>query len=187
MKGISKAFSEKERQHLRVLLLVLAFSLMFLFLVSLRERRSFHRQDQRLAAEKTELARLDKELSAALAERARWEQAEKDLGDLKANYFYADSDGANALRLDLEQLFSEAGISARSIRFDYADLAREKARRVSVTFDFTGTYPVLKRFLEAVEQFPKFLCLQRLDIVRIMGGGTTLQLRVILVGYYAFF
>jgi hypothetical protein len=187
MKDIFRAFSDKERQRLRLLSLILGFSLVFLFLVSLRERRSFHRLDNGLAGQTAEFAKLDLERSAASAERAKWTQADKDLGELKAKYFYQEKDGVNALRLDLQQLFAKSGISARTLKFDYVDLDREKARKVSVTFNFTGTYSLLKRFLETVEQFPKFLYLERLDFVRITGGGNTLELRVVLAGYYAYF
>jgi Tfp pilus assembly protein PilO len=186
MKELSRVFTEKERQRLRLLLLILGLSLVFLFLVSLRERRSFHRLEGALAGRKTEFAKIDLERATASIERDRWAQAEKDLGELKAKYFYQEKDGANALRLDLQQIFAESGISARTLKFDYVDLERENARKVSVTFNFTGTYPTLKRFLETVEQFPRFLCLERLDFVRITGGGNTLELRAVLAGYYAY-
>jgi len=186
MKEISRVFTENERRRLRLLLLILGLSLVFLFLVSLRERRSFHRLEDALAGRKTEFAKINPERAAASTEWDRWAQAEKDLGELKAKYFYQEKDGANALRLDLQQLFAESGISARTLKFDYIDLERENARKVNVTFNFTGTYPTLKRFLKAVERFPRFLCLERLDFVRISGGGNTLELRAVLAGYYAY-
>lgn len=187
MNEIFRALSEKERKHLRLLWLILGVFLVFLLLVSFRERRSFRRLDSTLASRTAELAKVEKLRSEAAAERAKWEQAEKDLGDLKAKRFYQDKDGANVLRLDLQQLFARAGISAQTLKFDYADLEKLKARKVSVAFNFTGSYAVLKRFLETIEEFPKFLCLERLDFVRIMGGGSTLELRAILAGYYANF
>ncbi|OGD18505.1 MAG: hypothetical protein A2W03_05140 [Candidatus Aminicenantes bacterium RBG_16_63_16] len=187
MKGIFRNLSEKERKRLQWLALVLGFSLVFIFLVSLRERRSFHRHEEALAGQKAAFAKLDLERRSAVTERVRWTQAEQDLAELKAKYFYQEKDGVNGLRLDLQRLFAESGIAARSLKFDYVDLEREKARKVSVTFNFTGPYPLLKRFLETVEQFPKFLHLERLDFVRIMGGGNNLELRVVLAGYYAGF
>ncbi len=187
MKDIFKAFSERERRRLRLLSLLLCLSLVFFFLVSLRERRSFLRLDESLTAQKAQFAKLDKERSAASTDRTKWAQAEKDLDELKAKYFYKEKDGVNALRLDLQDLLAKSGISARTLKFDYFDFDRERAKKVSVTFNFTGTYPLLKRFLEMVEQFPRFLYLERLDFVRIMGGGNTLELRVVLAAYYAYF
>ena len=187
MKDIFRSFNDAERKRLQVLLIILGFCLVFLFLVSLRERRSFNRLEDTLARQKAAFVKLDAERSSAVSERARWEQAAKDLDTLKADHFYQEKDGVNVLRLDLQQLFAKSGISARTLNFDYADLDRQKARKVTVTFNFTGSYPLLKNFLDTVEQFPKFLCLERLDFVRITGGGNILELRVILAGYYADF
>jgi hypothetical protein len=187
MKDIFRSFNDAERKRLRLLLIVLGLSLVFLFVISLRERRSFHRLEGSLAAQKAAFAKLDAERSGAVSERARWEQAVEDLEALKAGHFYLEKDGVNVLRLDLQQLFAASGISARALKFDYADLEPEKARKVTVTFNFTGSYPLLKKFLDTVEQFPKFLCLERLDFVRIAGGGNSLELRVVLAGYYANF
>jgi hypothetical protein len=107
-------------------LLILGVSLVFLFLVSLRERRSFHRLEDTLAGQKAALAKLDAARSSAVSEGAKWEQAVKDLETLKADRFYQDKDDVNVLRLDLQQLFAQSGITARAIKFDYADLDKEK-------------------------------------------------------------
>jgi Tfp pilus assembly protein PilO len=187
MKDIFSAFGEKERKRVRLLLLFLALSLVFLFLLSFRERRSYHQLAGQLEAQKNEFESLDKKRAAAALEGARWEKAAKDLNDLKIRYFYQEQGGVNALRLDLRLLFGKGGIAARSLKFDYADLEREKVRKVGVTFNFTGSYPVLKQFLETIEQFPKFLYLERLDFMRITGGGSSLELKVTLAGYYEYF
>jgi Tfp pilus assembly protein PilO len=187
MNGIFESFKDAERKRLRLLLIVLGLSLVFLFLISFRERRSFRRLENELAAQKASLAKLETEQAGAAAERARWEQAARDLEKLRSERFYQDKDGINVLRLDLQKLLAESGVAARSLKFDYADLEKERARKVSVTFNFTGSYPLLKRFLDTVERFPKFLSLERLDFVRIAGGGNSIELRVVLAGYYANF
>jgi Tfp pilus assembly protein PilO len=184
MRNIFSAFGEKERNRIRTLALFLVLALVFLFLVSLRERGIYRRLAGQLEAQKKAFVSLDKERSAASREWARWQEADKDLSDLKKSCFYQEEGGVNALRLDLRQLFDKSGIKARSLKFDYVDLEREKARKVNVSFNFTGSYPVLKQFLEAIEQFPKFLYIERLDFLRITGGGSSLELKVTLAGYY---
>ena len=57
--------------------------------------------------------------------------------------------------------------------------------KINVTFTFTGSYPILKRFLQTLEQFPKFLLLEKVDFLKIRGDGTMLELRIILAAYYA--
>jgi hypothetical protein len=187
MKDMFRAFDQKEMSRVRLLALLLGLSLALLFLVSLRERRSYRFLAGALDAQKKEFAKLDKERAAAAREGGRWEKAEQDLNDLKTRYFYQEQGGVNALRLDLRLLFGKTGISSRTIKFDYADLERIKARKVSVTFNFTGPYAVLKNFLETIERFPKFLYLERLDFLRITGGGNSLELRITLAGYYEYF
>lgn len=187
MNDILSSLNDTERKRLRLLLAVLGLCLAFLFLISFRERRSFRRLEGALAGQQAAFAKLDAERAGAAAERARWEQAAADLSTLKEKHFYREADGVNALRLDLKQLFAQTGIMARSIKFDYSDLEKAKARKVNVTFNFTGSYPLLKGFLETVEKFPKFLSVERLDFVRITGGGSSLELRVVLAGYYANF
>jgi Tfp pilus assembly protein PilO len=184
MRDVFSSFGEKERNRIRTLALFLALALGFLFLVSLRERGLYRRLTGQLEAQKNAFVSLDKERSTASQEWTRWQEAEKDLSDLKTGYFYQDQGEVNALRLDLRQLLDKAGIRARSLKFDYADLEREKVRKVTVSFNFTGSYPVLKRFLETIEQFPKFLYIERLDFLKITGGGNSLELRITLAGYY---
>jgi hypothetical protein len=184
MRNIFSGFGEKERNRIRTLALFLALALVFLFLVSLRERGTYRRLVGQLEAQKKAFVGLDKERSATSRESARWQEADKDLSDLKKSYFYQEEGGVNALRLDLRQLFDKSGIKARSLKFDYADLEREKARKVNHTNNNTGSYPVLKQFLEAIEQFPKFLYIERLDFMRITDGGSSLELKVTLAGYY---
>ena len=71
MKDIFSVFSDMERKRLLLLLLIFGFSLVFLFLVSFRERRSFHRLEDTLVRQRAAFKTLDTERSGAAAERAR--------------------------------------------------------------------------------------------------------------------
>lgn len=186
MKDIFREFNAKEKARIRALVLLFAFSLVFLLAFSLRERGAYNRLADQLEAQKKAFVGLDKERAAAVREDGRWQQAEKDLADLKTRYFYQEQGGINALRLDLRQLLGTAGVNSRSLKFDYADIEKEKVRKVTITFSLSGSYPVLRRFLETIEQFPKFLYLERLDFQRIEGGGNSLDLKVTLAGYYEY-
>ena len=104
---------------------------------------------------------------------------------LREKYFYNEGDVINELRLDLRKVFSESGINARSFRYSYSNLEKERIGKVSVTFTFTGTYLILKRLLQALEKFPKFLLLEKIDFLKIGAEGAQLELRIVLAGYYA--
>jgi hypothetical protein len=176
--------TEKERKQLRLLGLLFLLGLVFFVFGSLRERRAYLRLAGQLASQRGAYSEADKARAAAGREWARWEEADKNLAELKSRYFYQETDGINGFSLDLQKIFAEAGITPRSLKFDYADLEKAKSQKVNVTFNFTGSYTVLKRFLGIVERFPKFLFLERLDFLRITGEGSALELRVILAGYF---
>lgn len=185
MKELFRILSEKQRTRLKLLGLLFLMALFVLLFFSLAQRRGYYQLSAELEnREKAALAASDKQARSAAAWE-QWEQTRKDAQFLKENFFYQGGQEINQLRLDLRKLFSETGVNARSLKYDYADLEKERIGKISVTFNFTGSYPVLKRFLQTIERHPKFLLLEKIDFQKISGGGTELELRIILAGYYA--
>ena len=184
MKEVFSVLNDKERKQLSVLSLLLVFALIFFFLVSLGQRRSYHRLAGEMETRAKTLAKAEEKLAAASTEWAKWEQGYKDMAELKERYFYKDAEGVNSLRMDIQKILSDSGISAGRIRYEYVDRAREKEKLVVVTFSFTGSYLILKRLIETVEKFPKFLLLERLKFLKISNEGNLLELEIALAGYY---
>jgi Tfp pilus assembly protein PilO len=187
MKEVFSVLNDKERKQLYLLSLLLVLALAFLFLVSLGQRRAYHRLAGQIETKAKSLAEAEEKLAAASTEWANWEQAYKDMAELKERYFYKEADGVNSLRVDLQKILADSGISAGRIRYEYVDRAREREKIVVMTFDFTGSYLILKRFLETVEKFPKFLLLERVKFVRVSNEGNLLELGITLAGYYESF
>jgi Tfp pilus assembly protein PilO len=187
MKEISSPLRENERKLLRLLSLLLLFVLVFFFFVSLGQRRGCLRLVSELQAREKVAADAEKFRAASAEEWARWEQAYQDMEDLKKTYFYKEEEGVNELRLDLQKIFAEAGITARSLRYNYVSLEKEKVKKINVTFTFSGSYLILKKFLGTIERFPKFLLLEKIDFMKVSGEGSLLELRIILTGYYESF
>jgi len=131
------------------------------------------------AAQKTAQAR-DK----AKAEWKRWEDAGRDLAELRANYFYEDSAGGQALRQDLQQIFARAGTNITDLDYGYSDMEKEKVRKTVVTFTYTGTYAGLRKLLAVLEAFPKFLVIEKVEFPRTGSGGERLNAKLTLAGYY---
>jgi hypothetical protein len=185
MKEIFSALSEKERTWLRLLGLLFLIALFVLLFFSLGQRRSyFFLVEQLEATEKSAVAAESRRTQSL----KRWQQSEqtaKDIQSLREKFFYHEGEEIEELRLDLRKIFSETGVISRSFRYDYANLEKEQIGKISVTFTFTGTYPILKRFLQTLEQYPKFLFLEKIDFLKIGGGGTQIDLKIILAGYYA--
>lgn len=185
MKELFRALDEKEKTRLRLLGLLCLIALFVLLFFSLGQRRSFYLLvDQFQGRENTAAATEGKRAQSA-AKWEQWEQTSKDLQALKESFFYHEGQETSELRLDLRKIFSESGINTRSFRYNYASLEKERIGKIGVTFTFTGTYPILKRFLQTLEQYPKFLLLEKIDFLKISGEGTVLELRIVLAGYYA--
>ncbi|MFZ2053203.1 MAG: hypothetical protein WAU81_03300 [Candidatus Aminicenantales bacterium] len=185
MNELFSTLDEKERARLRLISLLFLIALFVLLVFSLGQRRSYHHLvDQLRGKEKTAAVAEGKRAENA-AEWEQWEQSSKDIQALREKFFYHEGEEINELRLDLRKIFSESGITSRSFKYSYASLEKEKIGKVSVTFTFTGTYPILKRFLQMLERFPKFLLLEKIDFLKIGSEGAQLELRIVLAGYYA--
>jgi Tfp pilus assembly protein PilO len=184
MKEVFSVLNDKERRQLTLLSLLLIFALAFFFLVSLGQRRGYQHLAGRVETRAKNLAEAEKKLASASAQWAAWEQAYKDLAELKEQYFYKDAEGVNSLRLDIQKILADSGISAGRIRYEYVDRAREREKLIAVKFTFTGSYFILRRLVETVERFPKFLLLEGIRFVRVSNEGNLLELEITLAGYY---
>jgi hypothetical protein len=175
MNEFFSGLDEKDRMRLRLLGLLLLLAVFVLIFFSLGRRRGYHLLSQRLEVREKAAAAEKLKQDEGDVKWAQWQKAYRDIKDLKDKHFY------------LQKIFSTAGITSRTYRYSYASLEKEKIRKINVTFTFTGTYPILKRFLQTLEQFPKFLLLEKIDFLKIGGDGAMLELRIVLAAYYANF
>lgn len=185
MRELFSALDERERLRLKWLGFLCLIALFVLLFFSLGQRRAYYLLVGQLQGREKTAAAAEGKRKASTAAWERWEQTTTDMQTLREKYFYNEGDVINDLRLDLRKVFSESGINARSIRYSYSSLEKERIGRVSVNFTFTGTYPILKRLLRALEKFPKFLLLEKIDFLKIGAEGAQLELRIVLAGYYA--
>jgi hypothetical protein len=120
----------------------------------------------------------------ARAEWKRWEDANRDLAELRTNYFYEEESWVQTLRQDLQKIFAQAGTSISNLDYGYSDLEKEQVRKTVVTFTYTGTYSGLKRLLAVIEAFPKFLVIEKVEFPKTVTGGERLTTKLTLAGYY---
>lgn len=184
MKELIDTLNDKEKKILVLLCLLVAVSFLFLFLISLPQKANLSQKLSVLAAKEKEA-----ELSSARSferkeEWLRWQEARRDLEELKKKYFYDDQKGFGQLRLDLQQLFDQAGIHVPQIKYDYSELRKEKARKVRVSFNLRVPYLSLKKFVNAAEAFPKFLFVEEVEFLEIDSSRETLELKIVLTAYY---
>jgi hypothetical protein len=114
----------------------------------------------------------------------RWEDAGRDLRELRTGYFYDEEGGVQALRQDLQTIFAMAGTTITDLSYGYADLEKEKVRKTLINFTYIGSYAGLKKLLAVLESFPKFLVIEKIDFPRTGSGGERLSAKMTLAGYY---
>ncbi|NIO48086.1 MAG: hypothetical protein GTN73_01410 [Candidatus Aminicenantes bacterium] len=186
MKKIFDLLDDKEKKTLIVLCVMIAGVVLFLLLISLSQRRSYFNALSSHTVKQKDYERINKAKIKKEREWIRWQEAQRDMDDLKKKYFYDDdNEGFERLRLDLEQLLNKARINVSSRKkYDYVEFKGETIKKVNVTFDIKGSYLSLKRFIHSVEEFPKFLLIEKVDFLNIDAGGNVLELRVVMAGYY---
>lgn len=182
MKELFDLLDKREKRITILLCALLGVSLVFFLLASLPQKRHYSKTLSSLRSKEKSYEIAGQKTSERREEWLRWQQAQKDLEELRKKYFY-EKDVQPKLRLDLERIFSEAGVRVSSIEFTYSELKKEKATRVIITFNLRGSYPSLKRFIHLVEKFPKFLVIEKIDFLSVESAQEALELRVVLAGY----
>jgi len=184
MRELIDHLSQKERRVLSLLGILLLGSLLFYFFVASMEKSEYFRSRESYSSLENEVEKIKSEQKRIEEEWQMWKEALEDMIFLKDRYFYKETDGVPALRRDLQRIFNSARISVSSIKYDYIDLADEKIKKVKVSFDVTGTYFLIKKFIHSVEMFPKFLVIERIDFLNIDTQSGGFKLSISLAAYY---
>jgi Tfp pilus assembly protein PilO len=184
MKSIAERLERRERRNLAGLGLLLVLALVFFILGGLGQKRGYSRSQESLASLRADARTAEDARYAAKAEWRRWDQARLDLVTLHKDFFYHQDEGISKLRLDLQKLFNSLSLNTADVKFDYVDYEKDKAQKVSVTFTFTGSYALLRRFLFAVEEFSRLLFVERITFVSIDPASGLLNLKIAVAAYY---
>ncbi len=186
MNALFDLFTDAERRTLVRLGLASVLALAVFLVVFARVRGD-------LRNERTASVRLQEAAQNAVRSRdeartewTRWEDAGRDLAELRTGYFYDEAAGVQALRQDLERIFAQAGTTITDLSYGYSDLEKEQVRRTLVTFTYGGTYAGLKKLLAVLEAFPKFLVIEKIEFPRTGSGGERLSAKLTLAGYYGY-
>jgi hypothetical protein len=177
-------FNDKERRTLVRLGLATLVALAVLLVLFTRVRGGLEKDRAESAQLRNSSLRAAKARDAAKAEWQRWEEANRDLEELRTDYFYDPEEGVQTLRSDLQQIFTLAGTTVSDIGYAYSDLEKEQARKTIVTFTYAGTYAGLKKLLAVLEAFPKFLVIDKIDFTKVGTAGGRLSAKLSLAVYY---
>jgi Tfp pilus assembly protein PilO len=184
MNGIFDLLDRKDRRILGILCLLLLLALLFLFVVALGEKRSHFKTLDTLAFKRESSEDIEKAKQDKSTEWLKWQKTLDNMKELKAEYFYKEEKGITPLMRDIQQILREARLRVSQKRYDYADLKEGMYRIVRITFETTGSYAALKRFIHSVETFPRFLIVQKIDFLDVESVPGGLKVQFALVGYY---
>lgn len=184
MKEIFNFISDKEKKILGFLCVLLGMGLIFIVLFSFPQKSSYFKALSSLTDIQKKSQELESKSLVKKREWQRWQEARRDMDELGTKYFYDEKDVTQKLRLDLEKIFRDVKVHVNKIRYVYVDLRGLKIKKVNASFSLRGSYLSLKRFIHAVEKFPKFLFIERIDFLDIDTTRDALELRVVLAGYY---
>ena len=186
MKETFDSLSQKEKKVLKIVTALLVMVLLLLAFMALKERNVYSRSLSSLSLKEKEYQKLDLGRVEEEREWQRWEKALRDIEELEASYFYDERNGPNQLRLDLQKIFEESRMNVSRIKYTYTQFEKEKIKKVSISFNISGSYFSLKRFINSVEKLPRFLLVEKIDFLDTSADGNFLTLKMSLAGYYAF-
>ncbi len=184
MKEIFNFLNDTEKKILGLLCVLIGLGLVFIVLSSLPRRSGYFKVLSSHADIRKNYQDLERISLGKKKEWQSWQAARRDMDELKTKYFYDEKDVIQKLRLDLDQIFRQVRVPVHQISYSYVDFKGVKIKKVSATFNLRGSYVSLKRFIHAVEEFQKFLLIERIDFLTIDTSRDALELRVVLAGYY---
>lgn len=184
MKELINLLNQKERKILGLLCLMLFAALLLYLLFALMEGGRFAHSQEALSVKNKEYQKINASKTDKEREWLRWEETHLDLADLKEKYFYSESLGITQLRRDLQRIFDEVGVRAPSLNYEYSDFEEAKIKKVKVSFNITASYFSLKRFIDTIEKFPRFLIIEKVDFLDTDNQSGGFRLSFALAGYY---
>ena len=185
MRELFNLLEKKELRILWIMGLLLGLSLLFLVFLARGERNDYYNSQTQLrdiqkSAEKAENESTEKKL-----EYLQWKDVQTDYKEIKTKYIYRGQDALKNIRLDLQAILIETGVNYSHIKYAYDFNEDTNTTEVTISFDMEGSYMSLKRLIHEVEQFPRFLALERISFSDIDSQTGVLTLKISLSGYYA--
>ena len=184
MREIFSLLEEKEKKAIRILSALLVLALLFLLGISFPQRRSYFRATSLLESKQGEYEHFHGITLEKESELRLWQDVTRDIEDLKKSHFYSGRDAIKQMRIDIQRILSQGQIPATQKSYHYTEFANERIKKMTVSFNVRSSYQSLKVFIQSVEEFPKFLLVEKIDFLDIDPRSGTLVLKIILAGYY---
>lgn len=184
MREVFNLLEEKEKRAIRVMAVLLGLATLFLLLISIPQKGSSLRAESRLENKQSEFRHFNGITLEKENEWQQWQAAFHDIDELKKSHFYSGKNAIKQMRVDIQRILSQARIPSSQKKYNYTEFTREKIKKMSMSFNVRGTYQSLKRLIQSVEEFPKFLIVEKIDFLEIDERSSILELKIVLAGYY---
>ena len=185
MRELFNLLEKKERRVLWVMGILMGLSLIFLVFIAQGEKNSYFNSQTELTSMQKSAEKAKNESREKKIEWIQWKEAQTDFKKLSKRYVYKGEDALKNIRLDLQAILNVTGVEYSQIKYSYDYNEEAKINEVTITFNMKGSYLALKKFIHEVEQFPRFLALERITFSDIDSQTGVLTLKISLDGYYA--
>lgn len=177
-------FNRKEKKILGGIGLVLFLLLLFHFFVALGEKKAYVHSQELMEVRKSEFQNISQKKARLEKDWNQWVQARQHIEELRETYLYTRDRGVETLRKDLQKIFKSSSVHISSLKYNYPESKEENFQSIQVSFDATGSYFSLKKFIHRIEKFPKFLIIEKIDFLDINSESGILKLKIVVSGYY---
>jgi Tfp pilus assembly protein PilO len=166
---------EKERRVILYLVIILVVNFLVYIMVVNSLKNSYYSKLENYSSLRKNLLILKSEINEKKFELLKWQRAEKDIKNLRENYFYSRSNGIEIVRKYLEKLAKEKGIYINEINYSYKVDEKNSIGEIGISFSVTDNYFRLKDFLSSIESEPKFIIIRKIDLIgtEILGNVNT--------------
>lgn len=131
------------------------------------------------------IAATERQASDAGREFGAWDQAARDIAEVRSGRLFPKASAGQDIRLELQRILDAAGARIGEVNFAYGDPGdKDRLGKISVTFVYSGSYEGLKRLLAVVEAEPKFLVIEKLDFMDTGGRSSEMKIKFTVAGYY---
>jgi len=154
MKELFDLLRKKERKVLGITVLLLLASLVFYSFIGLGEKRRYFRLNESFSAGEKNIQDLKTSRDEKKLEWNRWKEASLDSKDLKNNYFYNKED------------------------------IIQEINNMTASFNIEGHYQLVRKFIYDLENFQKFLVIEKIDFSDINTNSGVLKIKLAVAGYY---
>ena len=184
MRELIELLNQKERRIVYFILVLFLVSLVFFVFFAQGEKNVYSQSHEDLLQKQKKIQTAERTLQEKRSEWMAWREARQDMDEFRNKFLFEKTGNMQELRLTLDEIFKETKVKVTKIRYDYDNLKEENIRRVRITFNISGNYYFLKRFIYLVENLPKLIIIENIDFMDVNPQGGEFKLKVILVGYY---